>query len=102
MKRIRIIGRRCPKIQLCPTCGHMRVNHPGANYFLCPVPIAVSAAIRAFALENGKRWKSKLIELWASGRDDGYLRQARNLIGPFRIYKIAVSLPKLVCEGPLK
>lgn len=41
-------------------------------------------ALRDFAKANGRNWKAKLRELWASGKDadEPYLRQARNRIGP--------------------
>jgi hypothetical protein len=83
--------RRCPKIQLCPTCGEMRGNHPRGLYE-CPVPEAVIAALRAFRDKHGPRWKAKLCELWMQGEDadDTLLRQARNMIGPRRLYKLAL------------
>ena len=85
-----IVGRRCPKIQLCPTCGQMRVHHPD-GYHVCPVPKDVTEAIASFAYLHGKRWKFALVRLWTSGKDDGLLRQARNMIGPRRLYKITVD-----------
>jgi hypothetical protein len=39
-------------------------------------------ALRDYAKENGRNWKAKLRALWESGKDEGYLRQARNRIGP--------------------
>ncbi len=41
-------------------------------------------ALRDFAKANGRNWKAKLRELWASGGDDDQplLRQARNRLGP--------------------
>lgn len=80
--------RRCPNIQLCPTCGVMRIHHPHNAIYDCPVPKEVTAALLAFKVANGLRWKSKLRSLWNSGNDEGLLRQARNMIGPSRLDKI--------------
>lgn len=79
-----------PAIQLCPTCGQMRIHHPRNRLYECPVPRETTEALRAFKSANGVRWKSKLRDLWASGGDEDMpeLRQARNLIGPTRIDKI--------------
>jgi len=44
-----------------------------------------------FSLANGKTWKRKLCELWERGEEDDLLRQARNLIGPVRVYKIKIA-----------
>jgi hypothetical protein len=81
--------RVCPKIQTCPRCGQMRVHHPN-GYYECPVPREVTEALRQFRDDNGRRWKSKLRELWMQGADadDFLLRQARNMIGPTRLDKI--------------
>jgi hypothetical protein len=68
----------------------MRVHHPGARYYDCPVPDEVLERLRRFRDENGVRWKSKLRALWTSGEDSGLLRQARNYIGPARIDKIVL------------
>lgn len=86
-----IRGRRAPMIQLCPTCGTMRIHHANGLYS-CPVPTEVTEAVKAFARSNGSRWKSKLCDLWTSNGDESQplLRQARNMIGPSRIYKIAL------------
>lgn len=83
-----IVGRRCPKIQLCPTCGRMRIFHPEAKLYQCPVPKEVIESLREYKRANGARWKAKLRELWTRGEDEGLLRQARNMIGPRRIDKI--------------
>lgn len=87
-----IVGRQNPPIQLCPTCGRMRIHHPDARLYDCPVPREVTAALKAYALANGVRWKAKLRALWDSGQDEGPLRQARNLIGPTRIARIRLGL----------
>lgn len=86
-KPTRIHGRTAPKIQLCPTCGRMRVFHERGLY-ACPVPYEVTERLREFARENGRTWKARLRHLWTVGQDEGLLRQARNMIGPTRIGKI--------------
>lgn len=50
-------------------------------------PADVIAALQRFAARNGRRWKSALLVLWETGRDDRdpegpYLRQFRNNFGP--------------------
>lgn len=81
--------RRCPKIQLCPTCGELRTFHPGNRLFDCPVPVAVIDALRRWKATHGKRWKAALREAWLQEEDLGCeLQQARNMIGPRRLDKI--------------
>lgn len=82
--------RRCPRIQLCPKCGRMKIHHPRGDLYDCPVPSEVIQRLREFKQANGIRWKAKLRALWTSGQDEGLLRQARNMIGPSRIDKIAL------------
>lgn len=83
-----IVGRKCPKIQNCPTCGRMRVYHP-EGYYKCPVPTEVTAYLIGYAKAHGKAWKSKLVALWASGAMIATeLQQARNMIGPTRLYRL--------------
>jgi len=90
-KPSRIYGRRCPKIQLCPTCGRMRVHHGERGYYSCPVPATVIEALRAFRRANGKTWRSRLKAAWGRGDDLGpELRQAKEMVGPLRLYKINV------------
>ena len=85
-----IVGRRCPKIQLCPTCGKMRCHHTRGLY-VCEVPPEVTTALKEFARTHGLRWKSALRDAWMRGDDVGSeLQQARNLIGPTRLGKITV------------
>jgi hypothetical protein len=83
-----IVGRRCPKIQLCPKCGQMRVHHRLGLYD-CPVPNSVLDALRKFKNAHGRTWKLALREAWTQGKDLGVdLQQARNMIGPTRLDKI--------------
>jgi ribosomal protein L37E len=83
----KIIGRTAPKSQTCPRCGKMRVHHQSGLY-VCSVPASVTERLRKYRDENGKAWKSKLLALWTSGKDEGDLRNARNMIGPSNLYKI--------------
>lgn len=63
------------------------------------VPEEVKARVAEFARENGRTWKSALRHLWIQGKDDGLLRQARNLIGPTRLDGItAVMLERFGTE----
>jgi hypothetical protein len=88
-----IHGRRCPKIQNCPTCGRMRVHHP-EGYYVCPVPKDVTEAIDRFRKANGTRWKSILCDHWQRAcadldePDRQLLQWARNAIGPRRLYNL--------------
>ncbi|KQW59206.1 hypothetical protein ASD03_37010 [Ensifer sp. Root127] len=40
------------------------------------------ATLQAYALENGRRWKSKLREDWMNARTTGILQVLRNSHGP--------------------
>ena len=70
----------------CPRC-----NRPLLAHGECPVTDAMLGALRAYALDHGKRWKADLCELWMRGEDDGLLRQIRNIVGPSRLYKINLN-----------
>ena len=85
-----IVGRRCPRIQRCPLCGQMRGNHPSGRLYDCTVPPEVTEALKAFARQHGKRWKSVLCRLWETAEAGELLQQARNIIGPRRLYTISV------------
>lgn len=39
-------------------------------------------AISDFARANGQDWRNALRQLWDTGKDEGPLRRARNVIGP--------------------
>lgn len=75
------------KSSLYPSCGGTSTDHPVAA---CPLPPEVTARLKTFSLCHGRVWKSRLCDLWVRGEDsrDPSLRQARNLIGPSRLYKI--------------
>jgi hypothetical protein len=51
------------------------------------------SSLQDFAERNGRRWKSRLCDLWQSGRDacepEGpLLRQVRNAVGPYGLYRL--------------
>ncbi|TFZ54471.1 hypothetical protein E4V01_25150 [Methylorubrum sp. Q1] len=48
----------------------------------CDAPAEVITRVDCFAEMEGRTWRAKLRELWASGRDTGLLREACNYIGP--------------------
>lgn len=52
------------------------------------------AALQKFAAANGRTWKSKLLDLWMSGKNEnsGALRQVRNNLGGRWLLKF--KLPK--------
>lgn len=68
----------------CKACG--APNH--RRHDTRCVSVEVFQAVRDFARANGRTWRSKLRALWVSGKDEGPLRSARNLIGPSRIAKV--------------
>lgn len=39
-------------------------------------------AIRKYAKENGRTWKTQLLDDWMHARQPGYLQQVRNQFGP--------------------
>lgn len=40
------------------------------------------AALRAYAKEHGRTWKSRLLFDWTEGRSSGPLQEVRNQLGP--------------------
>lgn len=60
------------------------------------LPLDVEAALREFAAAHGRTWKSKLRDLWTSGRDEGPLRQARNVLGPSGLHAYRLPAPALL------
>lgn len=86
-----IRGRKCPRIQTCPTCGQMRVWHPGNDLYNCPTPKEAIEALRRYKAANGTRWKAKLKAAWKAKEDLGPdLEKARVAIGPHRLHKITL------------
>jgi hypothetical protein len=73
----------------CRWCG---MSRHGADD--CPVTAEMRDWLYQFALDFGRRWKSKLRSLWNSGSDDGIARRIRNLVGPNKIDKITTALLK--------
>jgi len=49
-------------------------------------------ALRTFANEHGRSWRSKLRRLWDASGDEGLLRQARNVIGPSGLDSIQFNM----------
>ena len=45
-------------------------------------------ALEAFAVEHGRNWRTHLWDLWTSEKDEGPLRRARNVIGPWGLRRI--------------
>ena len=45
------------------------------------------AALRQYALDNGRYWKSQLNDDWMNGRASGELQQVRNEFGPSWLIK---------------
>lgn len=60
------------------------------------IPDEVKSAIAAFAREHGRMWRSELRKLWESGKDEGALRVARNVIGPGKIHNITDFILKRI------
>ena len=48
-------------------------------------------ALKAYAEENGRCWKSRLSSDWQNGRSFGLLQQVRNLIGPSGLQHLDLS-----------
>lgn len=59
---------------------------------LRPLTPEEHAALQAYALENGRRWKSKLNHDWMNARTTGILQALRNSHGPS--WLVSYSLPK--------
>lgn len=55
---------------------------------VCPVSASIRLAVVRYALVNGPGWRGSLSRLWASGKDEGNLRNARNMIGPSGLHRI--------------
>lgn len=68
---------------------------------VCPVTDEIRRRLRDFAKEHGRTWKSKLRWLWTSGKDEGLLRQARNIIGPSGLDKITSAMLATVKDDPV-
>jgi hypothetical protein len=60
------------------------------------LPAEHRAALKAYALRNGRFWKRKLLQAWSTGRDaeepDGpFLREIRNRHGPSLLQGLSLS-----------
>lgn len=49
------------------------------------------AALRKYARENGRSWKTQLASDWLAGRTEGYLQQVRNQFGPSWLVSFQLS-----------
>lgn len=58
------------------------------------------AALQAYALENGRRWKSKLNDDWMNARTTGILQALRNSHGPSWLVSYSLPKPATPFEGP--
>jgi hypothetical protein len=58
------------------------------------------AALQAFALENGRRWKSKLNDDWMNARTTGILQALRNSHGPSWLVSYTLPKPEPASERP--
>jgi len=47
------------------------------------------AALKAYAQNNGRTWKQKLSDLWATGCDNQELQSIRNKIGTRGLYSLS-------------
>lgn len=66
----------------CPKCYQ---HTQGTPCSLTPEDIE---AISEFARAHGDRWRNALRQLWETGKDEGSLRRARNVIGPTDLAKV--------------
>lgn len=74
--------------ECCQWCGRPMMVMTDPSFEDCSVHDELRERIARFASENGRTWKAKLRQLWTSGKDEGLLRQARNIIGPSGIDRI--------------
>lgn len=51
------------------------------------------AALRKYAAENGRTWKSQLLTEWERGTATGALQQVRNAFGPTWLVRFRFPLP---------
>ena len=78
----------------CRWCGERRSTFAPT----CPVTLDMRRALRLFARDNGRTWKTKLADEWESGGYGlaadikGPLQQLRNVIGPTQLHKIPSRL----------
>ena len=102
MARKKILDRRSPGAQICPKCGKKRVEHPTGLYFTCDIGDQVILALRLFRQHNGAFWRARLVATWNKGEDGPFLREARDKIGPARLYKIDLDLARVKGDPPHK
>lgn len=73
----------------CLWCGRGSPHSERGN---CRLDHDMRMALQIFARENGRTWKSKLLTLWDTGRDEGRLRQVRNTIGPSILLRLSTKM----------
>ena len=73
-----------------PPCSRCGVSHADVREFhVCPIDDDMLAALRRYAADNGRCWKSNLRADWSADRDLGEpLRRVRNILGPSGIERI--------------
>jgi hypothetical protein len=79
----------------------MRKNPRTKNPLLEPEEVA---ALRAYAKEHGRYWKSHLREAWMTASEPGILQQLRNAsyFGPTGLIKFKLNRLDLVVDGTNK
>jgi hypothetical protein len=58
----------------------------GENNHIGCIPVDVSIALKQYAKDHGRTWKSQLVNEWMEGSDT--LRYVRNTIGPSGLYRL--------------
>lgn len=69
----------------CKRCGSLIGHEQGRT---CPLTPELAEVLSTYALEHGRTWRAALRDLWTSGRDEGNLRQLRNIVGPGGLSRI--------------
>ena len=52
------------------------------------------AALKAYAREHGRTWKSRLLDDWTYARTSGPLQQLRNSFGPRWLLLVRINEPR--------
>jgi hypothetical protein len=74
--------------RLCRRCGRI-IDGGHSSVNPCPVTDDMLAALKTFAEDRGKTWKSQLSDAWGRGKDLGPdLQMVRNVVGPTALQKI--------------
>lgn len=78
----------------CRWCGR------GRTLDECPVTHEMRYALKVFAQQNGRTWKSQLRHAWENCHDVGILSTLRNIIGPTQLMKISTRNVESVTPPP--